>query len=168
MNRSRKPWLIALAGLAALAVAFPALAGQSELSQIKRATARFHSVEQAEAAGYERFLGCFDSTEGGMGQHYVDTATIDDGVTDALRPEALVYQVDGPKLTLVAVEWVEVGAADDPPPVLFDEPFHYNSSLGVWALHGWIWKDNPQGVFADWNPNVASCPRAEAVPAWLP
>jgi hypothetical protein len=125
-------------------------------------------------AGYGSFLDCFDSADGGMGQHYVDGSIIDDGIADPLRPEALVYEVDGStvfdvggsKLTLVGVEWVEVGAASDTPPVLFGEAFHYNSNLGVWALHAWTWRDNPDGMFADFNPEVAECP--PMIPAWLP
>jgi hypothetical protein len=147
-------------------VAIPALAGQSGLSQVRAATARYHSVTQAESAGYEQFLDCFDSAAGGMGQHYVDLSTIDDGVADLLRPEAMVYEVDGEQLSLVAVEWVEVGAASDPAPTLLGEEFHFNSNLGVWALHAWIWRDNPDGVFADFNPEVAACP--VVLPAWLP
>ncbi len=165
MKDRRIVLLIAMAAIATAAVAIPALAGQSELSQVRAATARYHSVTQAEMAGYGSFLDCFDSANGGMGQHYVDGSIIDDGVADPLRPEALVYEV-GPMLTLVGVEWVEVGAASDTPLVLFEEEFHYNSNLGVWALHAWIWRDNPDGMFADFNPEVSACP--EPIPAWLP
>jgi hypothetical protein len=166
MKDRRIALLIALSAIATAVVAIPAGAGQSELSQVRAATARYHSVTQAEMAGYGSFLDCFDSADGGMGQHYVDGSIIDDGVADPLRPEALVYEVDGAKLTLVGVEWVEVGAASDTPLVLFAEAFNYNSDLGVWALHAWIWRDNPDGMFADFNPEVLACP--EPLPAWLP
>ena len=166
MKDRRIALLIAVAAITTAVVAIPALAGQSELSQVRAATARYHSVTQAEMAGYGSFLDCFDSADGGMGQHYVDGSIIDDGIADPLRPEALVYEVDGSKLTLVGVEWVEAGAASDTPLVLFGEAFHYNSNLGVWALHAWIWKDNPEGMFADFNPEVSACP--EPLPAWLP
>jgi len=166
MKERRYALLIGLAAITTAAVAIPALAGQSELSQVRAATARYHSITQAEMAGYRSFLGCFDSADGGMGQHYVDQSIIDDGVADPLRPEALVYEVDGSKLTLVGVEWVEVGTASDTTLALFGEEFDYNSGLGVWALHAWIWKDNPDGMFADFNPEVAACPLM--IPAWLP
>jgi hypothetical protein len=34
---------------------------------------------------------------------------------------------------------------------------HLNEALGVYVLHGWIFRENPSGVFEDWNPDV-SCP----------
>ena len=166
MKERRYALLIGLAAITTAAVAIPALAGPSELSQVRAATARYHSITQADMAGYKSFLGCFDSSDGGMGQHYVDQSIIDDGVADPLRPEALVYEVDGSKLTLVGVEWVEVGAASETPLVLFGEAFNYNPDLGVWALHAWIWRDNPDGMFADFNRKVADCPLM--IPAWLP
>jgi hypothetical protein len=166
MKERRYALLIGLAAITTAAVAIPALAGPSELTQVRAATARYHSLTQAEMAGYESFLDCFDSADGGMGQHFVDQSVIDDGVADPLRPEALVYEVDGSKLTLVGVEWVEVGAASDTALALFGEEFDYNPDLGVWALHAWIWKDNPDGMFADFNSEVAACP--VMIPAWLP
>jgi len=27
--------------------------------------------------------------------------------------------------------------------------------LGVYELHAWIWKNNPSGVFYEWNPKVS-------------
>jgi hypothetical protein len=28
----------------------------------------------------------------------------------------------------------------------------------LWVLHAWVWKDNPTGVFQDFNPRVRLCP----------
>lgn len=165
MNKKR--WLLALAAVAVLTVAIPALAGQSELASVRRATARYHSVAAAEAYDYVRFLACFDSPDGGMGQHYVNMELLGDGTLDPLRPEAMVYEVRDDKLKLVAVEWVLPGLATDPAPTLFGNHFHYNPTLEIWALHAWIWSPNPSGMFADWNPDVAPCPAVE-LPAWLP
>lgn len=67
-------------------------------------------------------------------------------------------EVRGEHLTLVAVEWVVPGAPTDEPPELFEQHFHFNPTLGIWALHAWIWERNPNGLFADWNPQVAPCP----------
>jgi hypothetical protein len=30
-----------------------------------------------------------------------------------------------------------------------------NHTFDVWALHVWVWKHNPSGMFADWNPQVS-------------
>jgi hypothetical protein len=131
-----------------------------ELKQLKRATARFHSVKTAERSQYEEFLECFDSDEGGMGQHYVDVAALD-GNVELTHPEAMVYEVKrNGRLRLVAVEYIVPAPFVDPadPPSLFGQPFHLNSALDVWVLHVWIWKWNPAGLFSDWNPRVRACP----------
>jgi hypothetical protein len=47
----------------------------------------------------------------------------------------------------------------------FDNPgvgglgFHYINidTLRVYVMHAWVWKNNPAGVWEDWNPNVF-CP----------
>jgi hypothetical protein len=44
------------------------------------------------------------------------------------------------------------------PPRLFGQDFHHNNALSLWALHAWIWRHNPLGMFADYNPRVALCP----------
>lgn len=129
------------------------------LRNLRRATARFHSVPRAEHAGYEAFLECFDSDAGGMGQHYVNFSLLD-GDVDALHPEAMVYEVTDRGLDLVAVEYIVPGDLVDPadPPELFGHDFHLNAALGVWVLHAWVWKHNPSGMFADYNPGVGACP----------
>jgi hypothetical protein len=32
-----------------------------------------------------------------------------------------------------------------------------NPALGWYILHAWVWKNNPAGMFEDWNPTV-TCP----------
>jgi hypothetical protein len=29
-----------------------------------------------------------------------------------------------------------------------------NEAFGLWTLHVWLFKHNPNGLFADWNPLV--------------
>ncbi len=131
-----------------------------ELREVRRATDRFHNVKKAERAGYEEFLACFDDEAGGMGQHYVDVSALD-GTVQARHPEAMVYEVGrGGRLRLVAVEYIVPSPFVDPanPPELFGQKFHLNADLDVWVLHAWIWKWNPSGLFADWNPRVRDCP----------
>jgi hypothetical protein len=146
--------------LTAILAAPVSAAGQSQLAQVRQATTQFHSVATAEAAGYEQFLPCFDQPGvGGMGQHFADLASID-GTVDALHPEVLVYEPGTDGYKLVAVEYVvpQAAWAGEDPPSLFGEHFHRNDTLGIWALHAWIWRGNPLGVHADFNPDVALCP----------
>jgi hypothetical protein len=154
-----------------LAHAAPAAAGRNTdaagpevhraLAELRAATARFHSLAAAQAAGYgTRVTGCMSSpTAGGMGVHYADLARFD-ATVDALRPEILVYE-PGPngQLRLVAVEYAVPLAAWDQaePPSLYGMPFHVNADFGLWVLHAWVWAPNPSGMFADWNPRIA-CP----------
>jgi hypothetical protein len=46
------------------------------------------------------------------------------------------------------------------PPVLMGQELQLNA-FDLWALHVWIWKENPSGIFASWNPDV-SCANAGA------
>ena len=128
-------------------------------------TADFQDVATAEAAGYTSTvdtLGCFQNpAHGGMGVHYVDQDLVDDHV-DLTKPEALVYEFDatGQISGLVAHEYiVPIDAWTSPtPPSLAGIAFHKHPTLPLWILHTWLWKDNPTGIFQDWNPAVRQCP----------
>jgi hypothetical protein len=131
----------------------------STLAEVRAATARYHSVAAAEADGYVKFLACFDSaTEGGMGQHWANLNALD-GTVSATEPEVLVYQERDHGYQLVGVEYVVPQAAwqGEDPPELFGQHFHTNDGLGIYALHAWIWKPNPAGMYADFNPRVPQC-----------
>jgi hypothetical protein len=129
------------------------------------ATAGFQDVATAEAAGYGSSLdtlGCFqDPTKGGMGVHYINQSLLDANL-DITKPEALVYELDanGQITGLVAHEYiVPVDAwTSRRPPRLFGMELHKHPTLPLWVLHTWLWKDNPTGVFSDWNPAVRQCP----------
>ena len=75
---------------------------QDELAQVRKATARFHRVEEAVAAGYELgwvngsgariVAGCVSHpTAGAMGYHYFNAELMADNDVNALEPEVLVY-----------------------------------------------------------------------------
>ena len=129
------------------------------------ATAGFQDVATAEAAGYASSLdtlGCFqDRTKGGMGVHYINQSLLDANL-DITQPEALVYELDaaGHITGLVAHEYiVPIDAwTSRKPPRLFGMELHKHPTLPLWVLHTWLWKDNPTGVFSDWNPAVRQCP----------
>ena len=146
-----------------------------EIAGAAAATARYHRVGKAIRDGYVPFaipedvggtlltvggeeITCFDSASGGMGVHYV--RNIDD-VLSPNDPEALVYSIDeNGRLELVALEYIIPEEFVDPadPPELFGQALHHHSYLPVYILHVWLWKRNPSGLFADFNPRVASCP----------
>lgn len=139
---------------------------RAQLAELRRATARYHDVEKAMADGWEvRFPEpCLTHSElGGMGFHLLNPDLLD-GAVAVTEPEFLVYE-PGPDgaLRLVAVEYVvpfSIRPSDASPPELFGHDLHANETFGVWALHAWVWRHNPSGVFADWNPLV-SCEHAD-------
>jgi hypothetical protein len=156
------------------AVATPAYADECHhgLGQVKHATARYHSVAVAEKAGYGRFVdvdgvACIDMPGmGAMGVHYVNGSFVGDGKIDALTPEAVVYEPGrAGHLHLVAVEYVVIQQAWDAnhrkPPALFGHQFDFTASPNryglppFYSLHAWVWKHNPAGTFAMWNPRVS-------------
>jgi hypothetical protein len=137
---------------------------QNWLAGLRAAVAGFHRIEAAVEAGYDVVFqnACFELPGvGGMGFHYVNGGLVD-GTVQEFAPEALMYepQKNG-RLRLVGVEYVvpfDLWTEPDPP-VLHGQLFHANHVFGLWTLHVWAFKHNPEGMFADWNPTV-SCDHA--------
>jgi hypothetical protein len=129
------------------------------------ASAAYQDVAVATDAGYASSidsLGCFQSPgRGGMGVHYIN-ADLMDATVDLTKPEALVYELDasGQITGLVAHEYIVPidKWTSSKPPALFGMDFHRHPTLPLWVLHTWLWKNNPAGVFEDWNPTVRLCP----------
>ena len=172
----RAALVIAVIGLVTLVTGvLAASAPQDAISVVRQATARFHDVEAAKAAGYELgyvngagtriITGCIaHPTAGVMGYHYFNKALIDDLVVDPNRPEGLVY-TSGPEgqLRLVAVEYVVPGPNSNPPgvtqaPTVLGMRMHILvPAVGFYIQHVWVWSHNPAGMFVDWNPEL-TCP----------
>jgi len=124
--------------------------GQSDLSALKYATARFHDVDKAIATDRIDLGLCVDQ----MGQHYANPQTFD-ATVDPLDPEAMVYADDGKgHLELVAVEWV----ATVPGKSVMGHELHFNPAVDLYVLHAWIWAPNPVDTWADMNPRIGNCP----------
>jgi hypothetical protein len=135
-----------------------------ELASLRRVTAPYQNFYNAEAAGYEaKITPCWYHNElGAMGYHYANLELLD-GSVDLLEPEALMYEPNSNgQLNLVGLEYiVPIEAWDgEEVPVLLGQEFHTNEDLGLYTLHIWLWRHNPAGIFADWNPKV-SCKHAE-------
>ena len=137
-----------------------------DLATLRRVTAAFHDFDDASAAGWSaQITPCMESPEGGMGFHYGNVGLID-GTAQVDKPELLLYEPEGNgRLRLVAVEYIIPYAAhsrDAAPPVLFGQAFAQVDAFQLWGLHAWVWKNNPSGIFAPWNPDV-NCANASAV-----
>jgi hypothetical protein len=131
---------------------------------VRQATAQFRDVRKA--TGYKLFHGCVSGPQAGaMGIHFANGGLVGDGQLDAMHPEALLYEPKDGKMQLVAVEYIILAADWDAkhetPPVLMGQLLNYSSApnrFGIpafYELHVWAWKNNPAGVFADWNPRVS-------------
>ena len=158
---------ISLTAMSLLALTSAAPVSAATLVEtMRRATERFHDVEEATAAGYADSLMCVSGPEeGAMGVHFGNAELIGDGALDPERPELLVYEPKNGQLRLVGVEYLVLAEAWDAnnlaPPALLGQLFHYYGSPNryglpaYYELHVWAWKDNPHGMFADWNPEVS-------------
>jgi hypothetical protein len=130
-----------------------------EINALKAATSRYQSFNAAVADGYgTKLTDCMvDAPLGGMGVHYAKSSLID-GTVSVTTPQVLLYepQSDG-SLQLVAVEYIipyTLRSRSASPPVLFGQQFKQNDTFQLWGLHAWVWRSNPSGLFADWNPTV--------------
>lgn len=141
-------------------------ADQTEL--MKQATQAYQEVEAALADGFVQLSECVASPAGGMGFHYGNPVRIADAVVDPELPEVLLYApAQNGALRLVGVEFmvheaawqgagnsgspVVAGQAFDPP-----NPNHPDPNLReFYTLHAWVWLENPNGVFAPFNPSVS-------------
>jgi hypothetical protein len=148
---------------------------KDDLAQVRKATARFHRVDEAIAAGYELgwvnganvriVAGCVAHPSlGAMGYHYFNAALMADDTVELRRPEVLVYAPDGDGgLDLVAVEWV-ARSMDSNPPGVSKAPSMLGMDMHIlvpppgpafYLMHAWVWAENPSGIFGDWNPDVS-------------
>jgi hypothetical protein len=183
--RRRRFLLPAALLVAALTAAVPIIGSASAgddhsiTAVAARATARFHNLDAAKAAGWNaevvdvNNLSCIEdqAAGGGMGIHWANLSLLGDAVADPERPEALVYapNADGrPKLAALEYiifqqNWVDAGHTLNNPPELFGRQFQPTPSpnrFGIpafFSLHVWIWEPNPSGLFQPWNPRV-HCP----------
>jgi hypothetical protein len=139
-----------------------------QLAAAKRATAKFRSAEAARAAGYTFEGICVaDPQLGGMGIHLANPELAADAELDIRRPEVLVYEPgrDG-RLRLVSLEYFvpdadqDLSTNDDLPRLFgrdFDGPMdgHEPGMPIHYDLHVWLFKHNPAGLFAQFNPRVS-------------
>src|SRR3546814_9784681 len=92
-----------------------------------------------------------------MGVHFLNPALISPEL-DPGKPQILVYEPAGDKLELVAAEWlVPLATGITERPTLFGQPFNgpmegheplMPQELHHYDLHVWLFRENPEGVFA--------------------
>jgi hypothetical protein len=131
----------------------------AQLDALRLATVAFHSFDVAGAAGWDTAISpCIESPMGGMGYHIANMSQLNNGGhLSVLRPEVLLYApTEDGSMEFLGVEYI-IPAADWPhehAPELLGQHLHFNPNLDIWALHVWTARDNPNGIFEDWNPTV--------------
>jgi hypothetical protein len=133
---------------------------------VKQATVQFKDVANA-GPDYVLNFGCVSGSDyGAMGLHLVNGSLVGDGEIDVNRPEILLYEpLPGGKMQLTGADYLVLAADWDAkhqgPPQLMGQLFHFFESpnrFGLppfYTLHVWAWKENPNGAFTNWNPNVS-------------
>jgi len=134
---------------------------------VRQSTERFRDFRVAEAEGYTLLFGCVSGSDyGAMGLHYVNLSLVGDGELDPTRPEIVIYEPlpDG-RLRLTGADYLVFADAWDGThsgtPQLMGQLLHLFESpnrFGLppfYTLHVWAWKDNPNGTFVNWHPNVS-------------
>jgi hypothetical protein len=147
--------------------------GPATLLQVVRdSTERFKDVHAAEVAGYKLTFGCVTGPDAGaMGLHFVNFDLVgqvnNTGVLDPTHPQIVIYEPapDG-SMHLTGADFLVFQSAWDAkhpegPPVMMGQLFHlfdFPNRFGLpafYTLHVWAWKDNPNGAFVNWHPNVS-------------
>jgi hypothetical protein len=135
---------------------------------VREATAPYVDPEVAMAAGYVPKPFCVEGpNQGAMGVHFANPTLVPDGKIDPQKPEALVYESKNGRLRLVAAEYIVFKAdweaqGNKATPMVLGQLMNFIAAPNrfgfpdFYELHVWAWKDNPFGMFVDWNP-VVSC-----------
>lgn len=134
---------------------------------VRESTQRFKDVRVAENEGYALMFGCVTGPDAGaMGLHYVNGQILSSNELDPTKPQIVIYepQPDG-TLRLIGADFVVLADVwnkkNQGPPQLMGQLFHYFETpnrFGLpafYTLHVWAWKDNPNGAFVNWHPNVS-------------
>lgn len=167
----------ATVGLCGIGIAAAASGGgdEGEVAAASQATAQYHQIDVATGDGYGLFkdvngIACIEMTGmpamGAMGIHYVNGALVGDPSIDAAKPEALRRERQAaPRRARIRGPAERLGrepllAAHAPRAAVQLHARRESLRLAAfYSLHAWIWKHNPSGTFAMWNPTV-SCAAA--------
>jgi len=129
------------------------------IATLQRVTARYHRLSVARAEGFVLLHPCeARGDEGPVGTVYVNISRLMDGVIDPDRPDALIYEPSRTgEFRLVGVEFAIPKAlwTDAELPKFLRTTFQSEDEFGVYALHAWVWRNNPNGLFAETNPRVS-------------
>ena len=120
------------------------------------------AIEDRNPFSYDAFL-TNAYKPGGMGVHFINLNLVSP-VVDPAKPQGLLYEPHGGKLTLTGAEWfVPLATGVKKRPTLLGHPFNgpmmghpplLPMGLTHYDLHVWLYKPNPLGMFEPTNPDV--------------
>ena len=138
------------------------------VTAVRHATEQFQNVENA-GPDYALVFGCVSGGDfGAMGMHFLNGSLLGDGDVNVNYPEILLYEpLPNGRLRLTGADYLvdkeewDANPKHKGPPELMGQLFHLFDSpnrfglKAFYTLHVWAWKDNPNGTFTNWNPNVS-------------
>jgi hypothetical protein len=142
-------------------------ANSALLKIVRDNTVRFKDVSVAIAEGYALQFGCVSGSDSGaMGLHFVNGNLVNSGIIDPTRPQIVIYEplpdgtlkLTGADYLVIADQW---NKSHSSPPEMMGQLFHLFDApnrFGLpafYTLHVWAWKDNPNGAFVNWHPQVS-------------
>jgi len=142
------------------------------IKMVRESTERFKDVAEAEREGYALSFGCVSGPDqGAMGLHFINMDLVGKGIINADKPQIILYEptadgrlkLTGADFLVDAQQWdANVDKTHKPgPPELMGQLFHYFESpnrfglKAFYTLHVWAWKENPNGAFVNWHPDVS-------------
>jgi hypothetical protein len=132
----------------------------AELARLRQATATYREFQAAYDVGYSVKVpvGGLEYVPQ-MGIHYLNQGI--PATFDRDHPQILLYEpAPNGRLQLVAVEFISpIPDLNNPPPppegfTGSRDAWAINQEYSLWTLHVWVWKENPDGIFAPFNPKV--------------
>lgn len=131
-------------------------AWEIEVETAKAAVQSYQDINVATNEGFFDASGYVPQ----MGHHYLLPSRLETGF-ELTKPEILLYVPDGNGgMEFVAIEYgIAVQDPENPgnPPEGFtgdNDHWHFNHELSMWQLHVWINRENPDGIFAPFNPSI--------------
>ncbi len=133
----------------------------TELEIAKTELKRYEDLSVALSEGFvSGFHYVSAPNMGGMGVHFINPAIT---TIDPMTPNVLMYDVtDSGAYELAGVEWVVPADTVEEAPVLFGQTFdgpmpgHEEGMPEHYELHVWLYKENPEGMFAGFNPALSA------------
>lgn len=124
-------------------------------------------LESALDAGYETAGRYVRTDEGALGEPFYNRDVTDLSPT---QPHAVVFDLtDDGGYEPLGLKWFAPADDRDEPPSLFGREFDGPIQTGIagvpehYALHAWLFRDNPEGTFALYNPAVEPAPLVDAI-----